>query len=238
MELNADLEKPAMMHGSALPWVPSPVHGIERRMLARSGGEKAIATSIVRYSSRSAFSPHAHPGGEEFLVLEGVFEDEVGQYPSGTYVRNPPGSRHAPRSKLGCVLFVKLMQLRTDDLQRVVVRPHSAFGWPRMTPGTGTRDLFSGRDEHVELAAWGDSAIVQIDNNDGLELLVLSGSMAAYGVNFTAQGWLRLPPREPLKAVVGPEGCAVWLKLKRSTAREFGVLGAVDGAIKNRGVNG
>jgi anti-sigma factor ChrR (cupin superfamily) len=35
-------------------------------------------------------------GGEEFLVLEGTFSDERGDYPRGSYVRNPPGTAHAP----------------------------------------------------------------------------------------------------------------------------------------------
>ena len=39
---------------------------------------------------------HVHGGGEEFLVLEGVFQDEHGDFPAGSYVRNPPQSHHTP----------------------------------------------------------------------------------------------------------------------------------------------
>jgi anti-sigma factor ChrR (cupin superfamily) len=43
-------------------------------------------------------------------VLEGTFSDEQGDYPAGSYVRNPVGSRHAPFSREGCTIFVKLHQ--------------------------------------------------------------------------------------------------------------------------------
>ena len=93
MELNADFTKRAAVHGAGIPWLPSPVAGVERRMLDRVGDEVARATTIVRYAPGSRFSAHTHGGGEEFLVLEGVFTDEHGDYPTGSYVRNPP-TRH------------------------------------------------------------------------------------------------------------------------------------------------
>ena len=73
----------------------------ERRMLERDGEEVARATSVVRYAPNSSFDPHTHGGGEEFFVLDGVFSDEHGDFGPGTYVRNPPGSRHTPRQRQG-----------------------------------------------------------------------------------------------------------------------------------------
>ena len=98
MELNADFSKRAVVHAARLPWTPSPIIGVERRMLDRMGEEVARATSIVRYAPQSRFSPHTHGGGEEFLVLEGVFQDEHGDFPAGSYIRNPPTSSHTPGS--------------------------------------------------------------------------------------------------------------------------------------------
>ena len=99
MHLNADFTKRAVVHAAKLDWKASPMPGVERRMLDRIGDEVARATSIVRYIPESQFSPHVHDGGEEFLVLEGVFQDERGDFPAGCYVRNPPQSRHTPGSK-------------------------------------------------------------------------------------------------------------------------------------------
>lgn len=111
MELHADLAQRAVVDAQALGGTPSPLAGVERRMLDRRGGEVARATSIVRYAPGSRFAPHSHShshgGGEEILVLEGVFEDEQGRYPSGHWLRNPPGSAHRPWSASGCTIWVK-----------------------------------------------------------------------------------------------------------------------------------
>src|ERR1700745_648801 len=115
MEINSDFSQRVVVHAALLRWVPSPIMGVDRRMLDRIGDEVARATSIVRYAPGSHFSPHTHGGGEEFLVLDGVFQDEHGDYPAGTYVRNPPTSSHTPGSEPGCTIFVKLWQFDPDD---------------------------------------------------------------------------------------------------------------------------
>src|SRR5258706_11731881 len=124
MELTAAFSRRAVVHAASLAWTRSPIAGVERRMLDRMGGEVARATSIVRYAEGSRFSPHTHGGGEEFLVLDGVFQDEHGDYPAGSYVRNPPTSRHTPGSAPGCTIFVKLWQFEPAD--RTEVRLNTA----------------------------------------------------------------------------------------------------------------
>ena len=119
MKINADLSRPALVDSSTLPWIPSPLAGVERRMLERDGEEVARVTSIVRYAPESSFAPHIHSGGEEFIVLEGTFSDEAGDFPTGTYVRNPVGSRHAPHSADGTVIFVKLWWMHAGDQEFV-----------------------------------------------------------------------------------------------------------------------
>lgn len=115
MQLNADFSQRAVVHAATLEWTPSPIAGVERRMLDRIGGEVARATTIVRYAPQSHFSRHTHEGGEEFFVLEGVFQDEHGDYPAGSYVRNPPTSAHTPGSEPGCTILVKLWQFDAAD---------------------------------------------------------------------------------------------------------------------------
>lgn len=107
MDLHADLDQRVVLETSGLPWTPSPLAGVERRMLDRRGAELARATSIVRYAPGSRFERHSHGGGEEILVLEGVFQDEHGSYPAGSWLRNPPGSGHHPWSEAGCTIWVK-----------------------------------------------------------------------------------------------------------------------------------
>ena len=121
--INADFRQRVVIDTQAQAWIASPEPGVDRQPLDRIGGEQARATSLVRYAAGSNFSAHQHGGGEEFLVLDGTFSDEHGDYPAGTYVRNPPGSRHRPFSREGCTLFVKLRQFAPDA--RVVSDRHS-----------------------------------------------------------------------------------------------------------------
>jgi ChrR-like protein with cupin domain len=211
MLINDDLSVRTVVHAGALDWVPSPARGVERRMLFRIGGEKARATSIVRYAQGSRFAPHGHPGGEEFLVLEGTFQDETGDFPVDTYVRNPPGTGHAPGSEPGCTILVKLWQFEANDRERVVCRPGEGDAAP--LPGVvSSRILFAGSGERVLREEWQAGAEVAVANPDGLELFVLSGSFTEHADTLERWSWLRLPAGQPLRASVGPSGARVWLK--------------------------
>ncbi|WP_258807713.1 cupin domain-containing protein [Pseudidiomarina sp. CB1] len=97
--LNMDFSQRVVIETARAEWQPSPAAGIERKLLEREEAERGRATSIVRYAPRSRFATHQHPLGEEIFVLEGVFSDDTGDYPAGTYLRNPPGSSHAPFSE-------------------------------------------------------------------------------------------------------------------------------------------
>src|SRR6266700_976541 len=119
--VNADFSRRVVIATDEMPRIPSPQAGVERRPLDRIGGEVARATSLVRYAPASVFPAHGHALGEEFLVLDGVFSDEHGDYPTGAYVRNPPGSHHSPRTAPGCTIFVKLRQMPPTERKRIVV---------------------------------------------------------------------------------------------------------------------
>lgn len=212
MLLNEDLSRRALVHASRLSWVPSPTAGVERRMLFRIGEEKARATSIVRYAAGSQFPRHTHPGGEEFLVLQGVFQDERGDYPAGAYVRNPPGSAHAPGSAEGCVIFVKLWQFRREDLQPITRRAGEGHRAPPTAGQSASLVLFDDGQEQVRIDEWPAHASIDLPNPRGLELLVLAGDFTQAQEPFTAWSWLRLPPGSDLHARAGADGARVWLK--------------------------
>ena len=199
MNLNSDFTARAAVHAGRLDWTPSPIPGVDRRMLDRVGEEVARATSIVRYAPGSRFSPHTHGGGEEFLVLDGVFQDEGGDYPAGSYMRNPPGSAHRPGSEQGCVIFVKLWQFRRDDDAYVALRG-----------ADGT--LFDNGHEQVRLETWAGDQDVELADPEGLELLVLDGSFSDATETFARHSWLRLPAGMDLRVRTGAEGARVWRK--------------------------
>jgi anti-sigma factor ChrR (cupin superfamily) len=213
MELNPDFSRRAVVHAARLPWTPSPMPGVERRMLDRIGDEVARATSIVRYAPRSHFSPHVHKGGEEFLVLEGVFQDEHGDYPIGSYVRNPPESSHTPGSETGCIIFVKLWQFDSEDRTTVRIDTTKAqLVAAADRSGVQCLPLFRDAREEVRVEHWAPNAHVALSSLDGLEILVIDGEFVEEGERFISQSWLRLPTSSRLAAKAGPNGCRVWIK--------------------------
>ena len=182
-------------------------------MLDRVGGEVARATSIVRYAPGSHFAPHRHDGGEEFLVLEGVFQDEHGDYPPGTYVRNPPGTSHQPGSSPGCTIFVKLWQF--DPRDRLPLRRDAGGDVPEAAPparSTATLALHRDDREDVRIERWAPGASLSEALPGGGEWLVLAGGFTEGGEDFRPLSWLRLPAGDRLLAQAGPEGCRVWVK--------------------------
>jgi len=213
MELNTDFSRRVAVHAARLPWVASPMAGVERRMLDRIGDEVARATSIVRYAPGSHFSPHTHDRGEEFFVLEGVFQDEHGEFPGGSYVRNPPTSRHTPGSVPGCILFVKLWQFDLSDRTQVGINTDK-MPYPPASgrPGVEVVPLFCDSREEVRLERWAPEASITMNLAGGAEVLVVDGDFYEGGEHFEVQSWLRLPVGSTLRAKAGPEGCKVWVK--------------------------
>ncbi|MEO1493584.1 MAG: cupin domain-containing protein [Pseudomonadota bacterium] len=213
MELNADFSKRAVVHGARTEWVASPMPGVDRRMLDRIGDEVARATSIVRYAPGSAFSEHEHSGGEEFLVLEGVFQDDYGDFPAGTYVRNPPTTRHTPASEGGCTIFVKLWQFDPADRNQFHVDTEAAvYAADPARPGVSVLNLHRDPRETVVMERWASGATVTVDAPKGAELLVIKGGFADGDETFAPQSWLRLPAGGSAVLTAGVDGAQVWIK--------------------------
>lgn len=213
MELNSDFSRRAVVHAANLAWTASPIAGVDRRMLDRVGDEVARATTIVRYAPNSKFSAHVHGGGEEFLVLDGVFEDEHGAFPAGSYIRNPPQSRHTPGSKPGCTIFVKLWQFDLADRTQVRIDSNGmSYVRPAARPDVEVLPLFEDGREDVRLERWPATSRISLFLPGGGEFLVLDGGFQEGNETFAPQSWLRLPAGAQLAATTGPAGCRVWVK--------------------------
>ncbi len=214
MTLNADFTSRVVVHSDQLDWQASPMPGVDRRMLDRIGDEVARATTIVRYAPGSHFSEHTHTGGEEFIVLEGVFQDEHGDYPTGSYIRNPPTSAHTPGSKHGCTIFVKLWQFTPEDRTQVKIDMNKMEAIAHAgRPGVAVMPLFQDSRETVRAEHWASGATVQMDLPKGAEFLVLEGAFTDGTDTLQKGGWLRLPINSSLNATAGPNGAKVWMKL-------------------------
>lgn len=194
--LNTDLRLPASAVADELCWMLSPELGVTRKLLERVGGEyTSRATTIVRYAAGSKFTKHTHDDGEEFLVLDGTFSDESGDYSKGWYVRNPPGSSHAPYSKDGCKIFVKLGQMHIFDRKSVRMDTSCANAdWQTAESGTQTLRLFESPHEQVSLVKW--PAGLKLDSmrfESGLEIYVLKGRFVDEFGDHRPGSWLRIP---------------------------------------------
>jgi len=210
MELNSDFSERVVVHSDQIEWQASPMPGVDRRMLDRIGGEVARATTIVRYAPGSNFSSHTHTGGEEFIVLDGVFQDEHGDFPEGTYVRNPPTSEHTPGSEPGCTIFVKLWQFDMDD--RIQFRKTMAEELGDKADGVATAVLHKDAREVVTYSHLDAGAELHSTEAGGIELLVIDGAVEEGGDTLGKGGWLRLPEGAPLRAKAGPDGAKIWMK--------------------------
>jgi len=195
MKLNADLNKSARVRSEDVPWSPSPLPGVARRMLERDGGEVARVTSIVRYGPGRYFDRHVHSGGEEYFVLRGTFSDESGDYPAGFYVRNPVGSSHRPYSEQGCIILVKLHWMHADDQEPVHINTRDVHLWRETEwPGIQQMPLHAFKDEVTFLYQFDVGATLpERSLPGGEEFFVLSGDVHDHNEIYEQGAWRRLP---------------------------------------------
>jgi anti-sigma factor ChrR (cupin superfamily) len=160
----------------------------------------------VRYAPSGAFPPHFHPEGEEILVLEGVFADERGNYPTGTYLLNPDGSRHAPWSDPGCVLLVRLRQYPGADRPQVAIPTLTRPWMPGPAPGIEMQPLYAQASypEQMRLERWRPGAM-RPRHAEGEELFILDGGLRDEEGIAGRGCWLRYPAEDvgPLHSITG-----------------------------------
>jgi anti-sigma factor ChrR (cupin superfamily) len=211
--IRADFSQRALVRPDDSPWVASPSPGVTRRPLDRIGDEKARATSLVRYAAGSAFPEHQHPEGEEIFVLEGVFSDESGDHPAGSYLRNPPGSAHSPSSDQGCTLFVKLRQFDPADRETVRIQTQDVQFFPGQVPGLSVFPLHNHGGVSSALVRWAPGTrFLPHTHWGGEEILVLEGTFQDEHGDYPAGTWIRSPHlsrHHPFST----EGCLIYVKV-------------------------
>jgi len=203
MKVHSNFKLFAATNFDATKYIASPAYGVNRFMLDRIGEEKARATTIVEYQPNSKFPKHTHIGGEEFLVLKGTFKDQYGEFPAGTYVRNPIGSEHAPWvDDDGCTIMVKLLQMAetgegTAPLHVDLDKAKNDIG---KTTEYGTiADLYHNENtgERVQMCWLDADKSFPVDELclGGEELFVIQGSLQLpqNEETYSEWGWLRFP---------------------------------------------
>ena len=213
MKINANFDERIVLHADEIEWRDSPMPGVSRRPLDRIGDEVARATTIVRYAPASRFSAHTHDGGEEFIVLEGVFQDEHGDFPAGSYVRNPPTSRHTPRSEPGCVIFVKLWQFDPNDRTHVRIDMNKIGAVvDGRRPGVEVTPLFQDEHEDVRVEQWSAKTRASFVAEGGAEIFVLEGEIKESSDLLRRHSWVRVPVGGSVSFETEDKAARIWIK--------------------------
>ncbi|WP_160060313.1 cupin domain-containing protein [Psychromonas sp. L1A2] len=213
MKIAADFSQRAVVHSQSQEWIASPMVGVNRKPLDRVGAEVARATTIVSYDPGSEFTEHVHTGGEEFIVLEGIFQDEHGSFPVGSYIRNPPQSKHQPGSEQGCVMLVKLWQFQPKDRTHVRLQMNKMGQVPLPNnKGVSITPLYKDDIEEVSLLHFDVTSEYTLDALGGAELFILEGSIQEGDDILFKHSWLRTPVETQLTIKAGKNGAKVWVK--------------------------
>ena len=213
MRVNADFNERVVIRPEDYDWVSSPASGVDRMMLDRIGEEVARATTIVRFAPNSSFDAHSHGGGEEFLVLDGVFSDEHADYPAGTYVRNPIGTSHTPHiGPEGATILVKLCQFDEGDTAQFAIDTRGAQFRPGSAPGLSVLPLHSVEGENVALVRWAPrTRFAQHAHWGGEEIFVIEGTFQDEHGDYPAGSWIR-SPHMSRHTPWSDEGCLIYVK--------------------------
>tara|TARA_R110001583_G_scaffold21088_4_gene80279 strand:+ start:12771 stop:13433 length:663 start_codon:yes stop_codon:yes gene_type:complete len=212
--INADFSQRIVISPDDYQWVESPMPGVKRMMLDRIGDEVARATSLVKYAPFSEFSSHLHSGGEEFVVLEGVFSDEHQDYPQGSYVRNSIGTSHTPKiGKEGAVIFVKLHQFNQSDATQKRIHTPTQPWLQGLVDGLTVMPLHEFENEHVALVKW--AANTEFNSHQhwgGEEIFVLEGTLYDEHGCYPKGTWIRSPHLSRHKPFTKEDGALIYVK--------------------------
>jgi hypothetical protein len=227
IDVNSDLDQRAVIRADELAWSPSPwIPGIDRKFLDRHGnGQFVPSTSIVSFGTGVKDPYHAHPHGEEFFVLSGVFTDHTGDYLPGFYVRHPIRWCHAPYVDMrnqAAVVWVKVSQIAEED-DLIIVKDTWDLDLPEWSDQSCTRGrirrlpLFesarTGERVWIELWDAGTEHLIP-QPPGGEEVFVISGTLCENGVVHPTHTWIRNPASAEGTqwARSTPDGCKLLMK--------------------------
>ena len=212
--LNADLTQYEVIDTNAMDWESSPAAGVERKRLEVLHTEIEQVTTIVRFAPDSYFPAHTHGGGEEYLVLEGIFSDESGDYGPGFYVRNPPGSRHKPFTKDGCTILVKLCQFAEDDKLQLNIDTRSADWSTGPIPEREYLDLHAHNGVETRLVRLAANTEFPFHPHPGgEEFLVIEGEFSDDRGTYTTGVWGRNPAGSGHSPITSEDGALLYARV-------------------------
>lgn len=214
-DVNSDLSQQVVIDTQSMPWQSSPSGTVWRKPLYREGGEFGPVTSLVRYQAGGKFRSHAHPQGEEILVLAGEFCDDHGRYPQGSYLLNPDGSQHAPYSDHGCTLLVRLRQYAGHDRPQIKLDTTQAHWRQGMVEGLTVLPLYAQANytENMALVRWQpETYFARHTHPGGEEIFVIEGTFEDEHGVYPQGSWIR-SPHMSIHTPFSRQGCLIYVRV-------------------------
>ena len=214
-DVNSDLSQQVVIDTQSMPWQSSPSGTVWRKPLYREGGEFGPVTSLVRYQAGGKFRSHAHPQGEEILVLAGEFCDDHGRYPQGSYLLNPDGSQHAPYSDHGCTLLVRLRQYAGHDRPQIKLDTTQAHWRQGMVEGLTVLPLYAQANytENMALVHWQpETYFARHTHPGGEEIFVIEGAFEDEHGVYPQGSWIR-SPHMSTHTPFSRQGCLIYVRV-------------------------
>lgn len=214
-DVNSDLSQQVVIDTQSMPWQSSPSGTVWRKPLYREGGEFGPVTSLVRYQAGGKFRSHAHPQGEEILVLAGEFCDDHGRYPQGSYLLNPDGSQHAPYSDHGCTLLVRLRQYAGHDRPQIKLDTTQAHWCQGMVEGLTVLPLYAQANytENMALVHWQpETYFARHTHPGGEEIFVIEGTFEDEHGVYPQGSWIR-SPHMSTHTPFSRQGCLIYVRV-------------------------
>lgn len=221
--LNQNFHEKVVMQSSQFEPVSSPCDGVIRTLLERSeDSEYAISTTLVEFQPDSRFDEHIHDHGEELFVIEGTFSDEYGDYPEGTYIRNPNGTKHSPFSENGCKLFVKLRQFNNKDDKKIIINTNEQPWLPGLVKGLEVMPLHNFEHENTALVKWDKNTQFNFHQHfGGEEILVLNGTFYDEFGSYPKLTWIRNPHMSKHTPYTLDDGALIFVKTGHLLSRQY-----------------
>jgi anti-sigma factor ChrR (cupin superfamily) len=216
-QVNADPSMVAVMDTNTMPWEPTEWPGVSRKVLELvHDAKKGRETSLLKFAPGAKIPTHVLEHRMDVVVVEGTYADGHGEYGAHSFLRNPPGFRHTPASKDGCVIYVKWrVPIHPGAGERVVIDARTAQWLDFPHRGAKVLHLYPNADG-IETSRIGNVApnrkLPSHNHSIGEETLVLDGCLKDEYAAYSKGIWFRMPCGVPHAPYTEADGCLMLIR--------------------------
>ncbi|MBU3015935.1 cupin domain-containing protein [Poseidonibacter lekithochrous] len=182
--MNHDYEKRAFIDTNTIQWQKVETKDILKKILAIKDKEE---TSFIKLNEGSFLNQTEKINSVEIFVVEGIYINEYGEHPKGTYLRLPKENEALAKSNDGCVIFRKTNFF--TDTQELIINTNTEE-WLQGQGNLEVMPLY----EQTALVKWPkDEKFTPHKHWGGEEIVVLEGTFIDEHGEYPKNSWLRSP---------------------------------------------